>query len=234
MVSKPAFNRREFIGALGASAAGAAMLGGCSVFHTPPAPLPPPEMTPDLERRLLNRITIGPTAAECHAVHAMDYHGFLVPPLDPAGYAHVHPEVHAVNAMAYAVVLEQQRDPGGIADGHAEGRLFWLSTLNADIAGLAPRKANDIKAELISATLIRAIYSKRQLFERMVEFWSDHFNIYHEKEVLAYLKTIDDREVIRRHALGTFRELLHASAKSPAMLVYLDNRSNVAGAPNEN
>ncbi|MFQ5424923.1 MAG: DUF1800 domain-containing protein [Phycisphaerae bacterium] len=206
MVSKPAFNRREFIGALGASAAGAAMLGGCSVFHAPPAPLPPPEMTPDLERRLLNRITFGPTAAEVHAVNTMGYDGFL----------------------------EQQLDPAGIDDGDAEGRLFWLSTLNADIAGLAPRKANDIKAELVSATLTRAIYSKRQLFERMVEFWSDHFNIYHEKEVLAYLKTIDDREVIRRHALGNFRELLHASAKSPAMLVYLDNRSNVARAPNEN
>ena len=88
--------------------------------------------------------------------------------------------------------------------------------------------------ELRQATLIRQVYSRRQLFERMVEFWSDHFNISVEKGDCFYLKTVDDREVVRRHALGNFRELLEASAHSPAMLVYLDNQANHKGAPNEN
>jgi len=88
--------------------------------------------------------------------------------------------------------------------------------------------------ELRQATLMRQTYSRRQLYERMVEFWSDHFNISTEKGDCFYLKTVDDREVIRPHTLGVFGELLSASAHSPAMLVYLDNQSNLKDAPNEN
>jgi len=82
--------------------------------------------------------------------------------------------------------------------------------------------------------LIRQVYSKRQLYELIVEFWTDHFNIYAEKGNCFYLKTVDDREVIRKHALGSFRDLIWASAHSPAMMVYLDNQANHKGAPNEN
>ena len=88
--------------------------------------------------------------------------------------------------------------------------------------------------ELSQATLIRQVYSKRQLYELMVEFWNDHFNIHVEKGNCFYLKTVDDREVIRRHALGSFRDLVWASAHSPAMLTYLDNQANEKSAPNEN
>jgi len=88
--------------------------------------------------------------------------------------------------------------------------------------------------ELRQATFLRQLYSKRQLYEVMVEFWSDHFNIFIEKEPCFYLKTVDDRDVIRKHALGNFRDLVWASAHSPAMLTYLDNQANVKGTPNEN
>jgi uncharacterized protein (DUF1800 family) len=86
--------------------------------------------------------------------------------------------------------------------------------------------------QLQDATLYRAAFSKRQLYQRMVEFWSDHFTIYVRK--VGYLKLIDDRDVIRKHALGKFPELLRASAKSPGMLVYLDQQSSRRGAPNQN
>ncbi len=88
--------------------------------------------------------------------------------------------------------------------------------------------------ELRQATLMRQLYSKRQLYEVMVEFWSDHFNIFVEKGNCFYLKTVDDREVIRKHALGSFRDLVWASAHSPAMMVYLDNQANEKSHPNEN
>ncbi|HEU0294184.1 MAG TPA: DUF1800 family protein [Anaerolineales bacterium] len=89
--------------------------------------------------------------------------------------------------------------------------------------------------ELRQATFLRQLYSKRQLYEVMVEFWSDHFNIFVEKGNCFYLKTVDDREVIRKHALGgTFRDLVWASAHSPAMLMYLDNQANEKSHPNEN
>jgi uncharacterized protein (DUF1800 family) len=71
----------------------------------------------------------------------------------------------------------------------------------------------------------------------MVEFWSDHFNVDTGKSTCAWLKPADDRTVIRPRALGSFRDLLRASALSPAMLVYLDgkeNRVRAGGRPNEN
>jgi uncharacterized protein (DUF1800 family) len=83
-------------------------------------------------------------------------------------------------------------------------------------------------------TLQRAVYSEQQLYEVMVGFWSDHFSIFHYKSRCEYLKTIDDREVIRKHALGKFGDLLKASAHSPAMLFYLDNVLNEKSHPNEN
>ena len=86
--------------------------------------------------------------------------------------------------------------------------------------------------QLTEASVYRAAFSKRQLYERMVEFWSDHFNIAFPQ--VNYLKLIDDREVIRRHALGRFPELLKASAHSPAMLEYLDNTRNRQRTLNEN
>ncbi|NWG06449.1 MAG: DUF1800 domain-containing protein [Chloroflexi bacterium] len=88
--------------------------------------------------------------------------------------------------------------------------------------------------ELRQATILRQLYSKRQLYELMVEFWSDHFNIFVEKGSCFYLKTVDDREVIRRNAMGSFRDLVWASAHSPAMLIYLDNQANEKSHPNEN
>ncbi|HEV7993324.1 MAG TPA: DUF1800 family protein [Gemmatimonadaceae bacterium] len=66
----------------------------------------------------------------------------------------------------------------------------------------------------------------------MVEFWSDHFNISFTK--VSYLKAVDDRDVIRKHALRNFRDLLFASAKSAAMMSHLDQNQSRDGAPNQN
>ena len=86
--------------------------------------------------------------------------------------------------------------------------------------------------QLVDSTLYRAAWSRRQLYERMVEFWSDHFNIQYTE--VNYLKAIDDRDVIRKNALGTFPQLLKASAHSPAMLEYLDNTRNRKPNVNQN
>jgi len=81
---------------------------------------------------------------------------------------------------------------------------------------------------LAADRLLRATYSERQLQEVMVDFWSNHFNIYARKGVLAWYLPAFDREVIRPHAMGKFSELLKATAQSPAMLFYLDNIQSVA------
>ena len=80
-----------------------------------------------------------------------------------------------------------------------------------------------VVSELQQAKLLRALYSERQLQEVMTDFWFNHFNIYLNKDADQYLVTAYERDVIRSHALGKFKDLLVATAQSPAMLFYLDN-----------
>ena len=83
--------------------------------------------------------------------------------------------------------------------------------------------------QLEQAKLVRAVDSERQLQEVLVDFWGNHFNIDMKKGPDRVLKVVDDRDVIRPHIWGSFRDLLEASAKSPAMLFYLDNATNTVG-----
>ena len=80
--------------------------------------------------------------------------------------------------------------------------------------------------ELQQAKLIRAVLSERQLNEVLVDFWTNHFNIDVRKNSCRALKTEDDRDVIRPHVWGRFRDLLAQPPTVPAMLVYLDNNEN--------
>jgi uncharacterized protein (DUF1800 family) len=91
-----------------------------------------------------------------------------------------------------------------------------------------PKNGQMVVTELQRAKLLRAVYSDRQLYERMVDFWENHFNIFANKDDDRYLLTSYDRDTIRPFAMGRFRDLLGATAHSPAMLFYLDNwRSSV-------
>ena len=101
------------------------------------------------------------------------------------------------------------------------------------LEGLSPKQketllamnnpAGVVTSELAQAKLLRAIYSDRQLEEVMTDFWFNHFNVFVDKGVDRLLITSYERDVIRPHALGKFEDLLVATAKSPAMLFYLDN-----------
>jgi uncharacterized protein (DUF1800 family) len=84
-----------------------------------------------------------------------------------------------------------------------------------------------IVAELSMAKIDRAVYSERQLYEQMVDFWFNHFNVFAGKGVDRWMLTSYERDTIRPHAMGKFRDLLEATAKSPAMLFYLDNWQSV-------
>ncbi len=85
-----------------------------------------------------------------------------------------------------------------------------------------------IMAELHASRILRAVYSERQLQEVMVDFWTNHFNVFAGKGADRWLLTAYDRDTIRPHAVGKFSELLLATAKSPAMLFYLDNFQSVS------
>src|SRR5579859_3776355 len=138
--------------------------------------------------------------------------------------------------------IEEQLSPETLDDAPADWRLRGFDTLTMTAADLADRSSKlfgefdrtSVPNELGQATLLRQVYSRRQLYEAMAEFWTDHFNISVNKGDCYFLKTVDDRDVVRPHALGSFHDLLWASAHSPAMLTYLDNQANNKEAPNEN
>lgn len=105
------------------------------------------------------------------------------------------------------------------------------------VDGMKPEQRETVQAimapqlvvggEISQAKLLRAIYSERQLDEVMTDFWFNHFNIFIGKGPDRYMITAYERDVIRPHALGKFKDLLVATAKSPAMLFYLDNWQSV-------
>lgn len=89
--------------------------------------------------------------------------------------------------------------------------------------------------EVVAATVFRAAHARAQLYEQAVAFWHDHFNVLaSDDRRIGLALPAYDRDVIRAHALGNFRDLLEAVASSPAMSIYLSNASSRAGAANEN
>jgi hypothetical protein len=209
-------SRRDFLKLASLIAASAALSSCAPVYRKLAGDLPTVAWAP-LEARdllMLNRLTFGPRVEE-------------------------RARFMEIGLQAW---IEEQLDFESINDFDCELQLNPFKTLKMEaneLEAISNKLLEDydrksIPNELRQATLMRQVYSKRQLYELMVEFWSDHFNIYVEKGNCFYLKTVDDREVIRRHALGSFRDLVWASAHSPAMLVYLDNQAKEKTAPNEN
>jgi uncharacterized protein (DUF1800 family) len=118
-----------------------------------------------------------------------------------------------------------------LAKSYRGQRLFRLTD------GMKPEQQETVEAiinpnlvvvgEVSQAKLLRAIYSQRQLEEVMTDFWYNHFNVFVGKGLDRYMVASYERDVIRPHALGKFKDLLLATAKSPAMLFYLDNWQSV-------
>jgi uncharacterized protein (DUF1800 family) len=150
--------------------------------------------------------------------------------------------VQKVNRMGISAHLEEQLHPERISDTLVDEKLAGLKTMRLssrelielyppprqqagqEMMGQQPMQGpRAVILELQQARLLRAVYSQRQLYELMVDFWSNHFNIFAAKGADRWLATAYDRDTIRPHALGRFKDLLLATAQSPAMLFYLDN-----------
>jgi len=150
--------------------------------------------------------------------------------LDPVDVAHAR-------EFGYDAYLEEQLDHLSLDDSALDARLAPLTTLALSPRELVEGYSSNMMQpvlELQQATVLRSLYSKRQLFERTCEFWTDHFNVHYKKGLVWALQGAFDREVIRANAFGTLHGLLSASTTSSAMLVFLDNWLNFAGAPQEN
>lgn len=132
----------------------------------------------------------------------------------------------------------RQLHPETIDDNVCERLVRRREALSEPLGELYEYKERVLLHELTAATLLRAVYSKRQLHEQLCHFWHDHFNVDMSKGECAWVTVAYDRDVIRPHALGRFSDLLRAVVLSPAMLWYLDGRVNRVDAkgakPNEN
>ena len=120
-----------------------------------------------------------------------------------------------------------------VAEQHDLNQGIPFDKRQALLAGLSPEQRETvlalnnpvavINAEVQSSKLLRAVYSDRQLEEVLTDFWFNHFNVFIGKGADHYLITAYERDVIRPHILGKFKDLLVATAQSPAMMFYLDN-----------
>ncbi len=131
-------------------------------------------------------------------------------------------------AMSSREILEKYPPPGRVRQ-----QMRRRGSIDTTAVRRAARASYTQLAELGQARLTRIIYSERQLQEVMVDFWLNHFNVYSRKGPIRQLLIDYERDVIRPQALGRFRDLLGAVARSPAMLFYLDNWLSTApeGAP---
>lgn len=153
--------------------------------------------------------------------------------LSRAGYGPWPGDLERVHKMGSDAWIDEQLAPDKIDDKAANLRASRFETVQLDGGTCFEYKKEVLFNEVARQSLIRSIYSKRQLLQVMVEFWSDHFNIDMSKGNCVYFKGSDDRTVIRKFALGNFKDLLRASAVSPAMLTYLDGNENKKASPSD-
>lgn len=162
--------------------------------------------------------------------------------LNRTSFGPARTQVEEINRKGIPAYLDEQLRPERIPDTLVEEKVAGLKTVRLstqELVELYPPLAlardqtmmggqqmqgpRFVILELQQARLLRAVYSQRQLYEIMVDFWSNHFNIFAAKGADRWLSTSYDRDTIRPRALGRFHDLLLATAQSPAMLFYLDN-----------
>lgn len=151
-----------------------------------------------------------------------------------AGFGHRPGDLQAYSADGHEATLARLFRADAKEELTLTAQIARLDVFRVDAVEMEDIPRAEVLHQLRQAAILRAVYGANPLFERMCDFWSDHFNIYGQKEADAWRKGRDQEVVIREHALGNFHEMLYASARSPAMLGYLDNELNRKGAPNEN
>ena len=143
-------------------------------------------------------------------------------------------EMNLYDQLGWNGYLERQLNPRSIDDSKCLARLNQFETVNYTPYQVLKWTSDGVNAdwECIQSTIIRSLYTDRQLLEVMTEFWMNHFSVYVynvSRELLPeFIRTI------RNNALGKFSTLLSVVTKSPAMLQYLDNLNNTKGNMNQN
>ncbi len=185
-------------------------------------------------RTALNKLAFGPGDVELREVSKHGVEGWLTQQLKPpaeddcaATIASVHLRLKYTSKNPDAEV-DEERPIGVIAESIDQ---HWKTTEKTQPG----QERSFLRTAVAAATLARAVRTRWQLREVLADFWHNHFNVNAVgDQLVAVALPAYDRDVIRRHALGNFREMLEAVAQSAAMQIYLNNRSSRGGAANEN
>ena len=184
----------------------------------------------------LNRLGFGPRPGQVEQIEKTGLENWIQAQLHPENIS--DPVVDARLAQFPALGLSaagllDQYPPQDVAAKRLgmkvdeyQKRLQDLAKQPGGMNSLPFKDPNEIVNEVMQAKMVRAVYSERQLDEQLSDFWFNHFNIFIYKDTDRWYLIPYERDAIRPHVLGKFRDLLEATAKSPAMLYYLDNSSS--------
>lgn len=193
------------------------------------------ELTADMQvAHALNRLTFGARPGDAQRIRTMGLDRWIDSQLDPGNIDDSALDAFVAN---YSVLNGNQNDLlRQYAEMQRERREVKRAT--ADTAGEMRRgsamrrqdgmRRLGIAGEVVSSKVARAVASERQLLEVMTDFWENHFSVYIRKNAAMPYYLADYDRAVRANALGNFRELLGAVAKSPAMLFYLDNARSMS------
>ncbi len=184
----------------------------------------------------LNRLGFGPRPGQVEQIEKTGLENWVQAQLHPENLS--DPVVDARLGQYPALTL----DAAGLLNGYPptdvaakrlglkvdeyQKRLQELAKQPGGMNSLPFRDQNEIVNNLMEMKIVRAVYSERQLDTQLENFWFNHFNVFVYKDLDRWYMLPYDRDAIRPHVLGKFRDLLEATAKSPAMLDYLDNSSS--------
>jgi hypothetical protein len=233
-------SRRDFLKLSGTLAASSLIAASCAPEQTPTAPpsqvepqipqvIPPQVMnvTAPLAVIALNRMGFGPRPGDFETFNALG----------------------ATDEERLRAYVDQQLNPDLMDDSEFESRYTaaGFETLHksheqlyADHIANNPYNSNDDAhwewynkpaQELVDATFLRAVYSRKQLAEVLADFWHNHFNIFLWQDDGVPLLVSYNRDLLRKHMLGNFRQMLEAVAQHPSMLYYLNQNNSSDAAP---
>jgi uncharacterized protein (DUF1800 family) len=239
-------NRRDFLKLMSTFAGTSAAAAACAPEITPspgpsptqvvipvdPTGIPPEPVLPSVPLGIiaLNRMAFGPRPGDLEAFDALA----------------------ATDEERLRAYVNQQLNPESIEDSEFESRFTaaGFETLNKtqdelyfDHIANNQYDSNDDAYwdwyskpayELVDLTFLRAVYSKKQLVEVLADFWHNHFNVYFWQDDGVPLLVSYNRDVLRAHMLGNFRQMLEAVATHPSMLYYLNQNNSSDAGPNEN
>jgi uncharacterized protein (DUF1800 family) len=184
----------------------------------------------------LNRLGFGPRPGQVEQIEKTGLENWIQAQLNPENISDPIVDARLAQFPALglgAAGLLDQYPPQDVAAKRLGMRVDEYQKHLQDLAkqpggmnSLPFKDPNEIVNEVMQAKMVRAVYSERQLSEQLSEFWFNHFNIFIYKDTDRWYLIPYERDAIRPHVLGKFRDLLEATAKSPAMLYYLDNSSS--------